>query len=90
MTQGITLRTPAADLRRPARPAPVVGDGVPASGVLERARAAARAAWRWWPRWLPELPDSLVDDVAPGRRSPAVAARWELNRLDARLGVRLY
>jgi len=86
MTQGITLRTPAADLRRPARPAPVVGDGVPARSALERARAA----WRWWPRWLPELPDSLVDDVAPGRPSPSAAARWELNRLDARLGVRLY
>jgi hypothetical protein len=83
MTQGITYRTRSHDFSRDRRRA----SGPVARAGLARLRAALGTLWRGWPRWMPELPASLVDDVAP---MGAHRAHAEIQRLDARLGVRLY
>lgn len=83
MTQGITFRTrsygPSRDERRASGRATRTG--------LTRLRDALRSLWRGWPLRLPRLPDSLADDVAPMAAHRLYA---EIERLDARLGVRLY
>lgn len=92
MTQGIPYGTTSygiAPAARTARP--------PASSPVATGRPDRRLRWALRKlrelhlvQWLNRLPEALIDDAAPGPESSRAQLRSELNRLDARLSVRIY
>lgn len=82
MTQGITYRT-SSFATSPVALRPV------SARAGARLRAGLRVV-REWVRALPQLPDSLVDDVAPHGYSATRELRSDISRLDAQLRLRFY